>query len=64
MGCGALVGARQAASSQRSSCNWPAHPALPPARPQVLLNTFFGGSWVTPADTHIDFADFSVTVLG
>jgi len=28
-----------------------------------MLVTFFGGSWVTPKDTFIDFASFSLTVL-
>ncbi len=30
---------------------------------QAMLVTFFGGSWTTPVDTHIDFANFSLTVL-
>jgi hypothetical protein len=30
---------------------------------QALMVTFFGGSWVTPIDTCIDFANFSLTVL-
>lgn len=29
----------------------------------VLLVTFFGGSWSTPVDTAIDFANFNLTVL-
>ena len=31
----------------------------------VFFSTFFGGgnpSWATPKDTHIDFADFSVSL--
>lgn len=30
---------------------------------EVMLVTFFGGSWSTPIDTSIDFANFSITVL-
>ncbi|KAL4458953.1 hypothetical protein ABPG75_013818 [Micractinium tetrahymenae] len=30
---------------------------------EVMLVTFFGGSWTTPVDMHIDFANFSLTVL-
>jgi hypothetical protein len=36
---------------------------LPPVLPQVLMVTFFGGSWCTPVDTCIDFANFQLTVL-
>lgn len=28
-----------------------------------MLVTFFGGSWCTPTDTFMEFANFSLTVL-
>ena len=38
-------------------------PPLACASLQVMLVTFFGGSWCTPVETFIDFANVAVTVL-
>lgn len=58
-GGGAACRARRL-TRRRRSCSL----CTPPSALQAIISTFFGGSWATPVDTHIDFANFSLTVLG